>query len=82
VVNALTFAAASSRSNIIMTVEKNLEGGSEASISLHQTACNNSEEPNRRLELYRTASLLPPPDGGLTAWLQVLSGFIVFFNTW
>lgn len=24
----------------------------------------------------------PPPDGGLTAWLQVVAGFVVFFNTW
>ena len=24
----------------------------------------------------------PPPDGGLTAWLQVASGFVIFFNTW
>ena len=24
----------------------------------------------------------PPPDGGLTAWLQVLAGFFIFFNTW
>ncbi|KAK3702446.1 hypothetical protein LTR37_014912 [Vermiconidia calcicola] len=24
----------------------------------------------------------PPPDGGLQAWLQVLAGFCLFFNTW
>lgn len=24
----------------------------------------------------------PPPDGGLKAWLQVLGGFMLFFNTW
>jgi len=24
----------------------------------------------------------PPPDGGLTAWLQVLGGYFLFFNTW
>jgi hypothetical protein len=24
----------------------------------------------------------PPPDGGTTAWLQVLGGFFLFFNTW
>lgn len=24
----------------------------------------------------------PPPDGGLTAWLQVLAGYFLFFNTW
>jgi hypothetical protein len=24
----------------------------------------------------------PPPNGGTTAWLQVLGGFFLFFNTW
>ncbi|EME42369.1 MFS transporter-like protein [Dothistroma septosporum NZE10] len=24
----------------------------------------------------------PPPDGGTTAWLQVLAGYFLFFNTW
>ena len=24
----------------------------------------------------------PVPDGGLTAWLQVVGGFMLFFNTW
>jgi len=24
----------------------------------------------------------PPPNGGMTAWLQVLGGFFLFFNTW
>jgi hypothetical protein len=24
----------------------------------------------------------PPPDGGLTAWLQVLGGYFLFMNTW
>ena len=24
----------------------------------------------------------PPPNGGLKAWLQVLGGFMLFFNTW
>ncbi|KAK4892374.1 hypothetical protein LTR27_009208 [Elasticomyces elasticus] len=24
----------------------------------------------------------PPPDGGLDAWLQVLGGYFIFFNTW
>lgn len=23
-----------------------------------------------------------PPDGGLTAWLQVLGAFFMYFNTW
>jgi hypothetical protein len=24
----------------------------------------------------------PPPNGGTKAWLQVLGGFFLFFNTW
>lgn len=24
----------------------------------------------------------PPPDGGLRAWLQVVSGFMLYFNSW
>lgn len=24
----------------------------------------------------------PPPDGGLTAWLQVVGAFFLFFNSW
>lgn len=28
------------------------------------------------------ASVGPPPNGGLTAWLQVLAGFLLFFNSW
>jgi hypothetical protein len=24
----------------------------------------------------------PPPNGGLVAWLQVLGGFFIFFNSW
>ena len=23
-----------------------------------------------------------PPNGGLTAWLQVVAAFFIFFNTW
>jgi hypothetical protein len=23
-----------------------------------------------------------PPNGGLTAWLQVLGGYFIFFNSW
>lgn len=28
------------------------------------------------------ASLPRAPDGGLQAWLQVLGGFFIYFNTW
>lgn len=29
-----------------------------------------------------TSGSLPPPNGGLVAWLQVAAGFVLFFNTW
>lgn len=28
------------------------------------------------------ADLPKAPDGGLQAWLQVLGGFLIYFNTW
>ncbi|PYH75101.1 MFS monocarboxylate transporter [Aspergillus vadensis CBS 113365] len=28
------------------------------------------------------AVIPPPPDGGLTAWLQVVGAFLLFFNSW
>jgi hypothetical protein len=29
-----------------------------------------------------TPTYEPPPNGGLTAWLQVVGSFFLFFNTW
>ena len=29
-----------------------------------------------------SSSSEPPPNGGLKAWLQVVGGFVLFFNTW
>lgn len=47
-------------------------GGSRSSI----------EDAELQLQLEKTVSLAPPPDGGIVAWLQVLACFILFFNTW
>lgn len=33
-------------------------------------------------ESVKPAGPPPPPNGGLTAWLQVAGGFMIFFNTW
>lgn len=42
-----------------------------------------NEDPEEyQLQLEKTASVSPPPDGGLVAWLQVLAAFFIFFNTW
>ncbi|KPI44807.1 putative transporter MCH4 [Cyphellophora attinorum] len=41
-----------------------------------------SLEENMHNPIAYWASYGPPPDGGLQAWLQVLAGFSIFFNTW
>lgn len=53
--------------------------GSEADTAFSQ------EKPNG--DALRQAGIDPPlpptaPDGGSRAWLQVLGGFIIYFNTW
>lgn len=35
-----------------------------------------------KVELSPSKNIGGPPNGGLTAWLQVLGGFMLFFNTW
>ncbi|KAF2179128.1 MFS general substrate transporter [Zopfia rhizophila CBS 207.26] len=32
--------------------------------------------------LQNAAPLSPPPDGGVSAWVQCAAGFCIFFNTW
>lgn len=49
------------------------------------TAYNSQEKPNHVSQ--QQTELDPPappiaPDGGSRAWLQVLGGFIIYFNTW
>jgi hypothetical protein len=80
--NTFSFSNDSGQYNLKMEEKGILESALQGSRSLQQAARDTLELPTSRLELYRTASLLPPPDGGLTAWLQVLSGFLIFFNTW
>lgn len=38
------------------------------------------EEPPQGAEKFEDQG--PPPNGGLTAWLQVLGSFFLFFNSW
>ncbi|KAK5115580.1 hypothetical protein LTR62_001239 [Meristemomyces frigidus] len=44
--------------------------------SLHQQSTQYAPAPSK------PAGPGPPPDGGTTAWLQVLGGYFLFFNTW
>ncbi|KIW13186.1 hypothetical protein PV08_08373 [Exophiala spinifera] len=50
---------------------------------------NNNEQTSvpisqrqRDPEIERANTISGPPDGGLQAWLQVVGGFMLFFNTW
>jgi MFS family permease len=47
-----------------------LESSSTQKINLEDPKVSNPTVPS------------PPPDSGLIAWLQVVAGFIIFFNTW
>lgn len=41
------------------------------------------KEQNTDMEAPNAAPVAsPPPDGGLTAWMQVLAGHLIVFNTW
>lgn len=41
-----------------------------------------SDEATKEAEPSKPAGPPPPPNGGLVAWLHVLGGFMLFFNTW
>lgn len=43
---------------------------------------SNSQVSIPELEKAQTQPIIPPPDVGLRAWLQVLCGFILMLNTW
>ncbi|ROV95040.1 hypothetical protein VPNG_09493 [Cytospora leucostoma] len=43
---------------------------------------NHSEIENSNKSPAPTSGPPPPPNGGLLAWLQVASGFLLFFSTW
>ena len=42
-----------------------------------QAALVNEKEDNQLVE-----EANKPPNGGLTAWMQVVAAFFIFFNTW
>lgn len=57
--------------------EKNV-GESDRSAPLDNT----SDEVTKDAEPAKPTGPPPPPNGGLVAWLHVLGGFMLFFNTW
>ena len=48
----------------------------EAEVNLH------SQEENEAAAIAKPTVHSPPPDGGLVAWLHVLGGVMLFFNSW
>ena len=53
--------------------------------NLNNNSTNNEKTPDAESNLPPPPQKPPggpPPNGGLTAWLQVLGGFFLFFNTW
>lgn len=48
-----------------------------------QNKVQNADDPETKSTMPpKTPQPVPPPDGGLVAWLQVAAGFMIFFNTW
>lgn len=43
---------------------------------------DNDMETSQPLTATSVSGIPTPPNGGLTAWLQILGGFFVYFNTW
>lgn len=63
-------------------IYQNSEKGYDSPPSLHNDA-HSLESPSVDKDLTPPAQVPPPPpNGGLLAWLQVLGGFMLFFNTW
>ena len=61
-----------SRSHTESTLEEALDA--EANIT--------PEEANQPSVVEKSNDPGPPPDGGLTAWVQVAGSFFLFFNSW
>ncbi|KAK8085325.1 major facilitator superfamily domain-containing protein [Apiospora hydei] len=74
-----------------MTTESNEMSGGEkkaAAPDASQTTLENGQQTNPDIESAPPAPAQPQagpppaPNGGITAWLQVLGAFMIFFNSW
>jgi hypothetical protein len=78
-------------------LEKNIEADGDKGIEVRSPASSRdshdlientlpTEAPSREKHgppiISTTTTINPPPNGGLTAWLQVAGSFFLFFNTW
>ena len=74
-----------------MDTEKGLDQGRQSSLMTHDQG-EESEMSKSDSQMQKEAPKGPPPmmgppggpppNGGLLAWLQVIGGFMLFFNTW
>ena len=64
------------------TLAENHDASQEKYAEAGQEKESRSEQPTEKPTLPTPATAGPPPNGGLTAWLQVVGGFSLFFNTW
>uniref|UniRef100_A0A0B7JZC5 Major facilitator superfamily (MFS) profile domain-containing protein n=1 Tax=Bionectria ochroleuca TaxID=29856 RepID=A0A0B7JZC5_BIOOC len=71
------------RDNMESSDEQTINGNNNT--QTFEKNVSDSENPNMGPPLVRDAppaAPSPPPDGGLAAWLHVVGGFMIFFNTW
>ena len=64
------------------TLAENHDASQEKAVEAEQEKESQPEKATGKRSLPTPAAAGPPPDGGLTAWLQVAGGFSLFFNTW
>jgi hypothetical protein len=57
--------------------EKSSTPPSAVQMSEHDASETEKQQPSKPVDIPSQ-----PPDGGLTAWLQVVGAFFLFFNSW
>ncbi|EED17728.1 monocarboxylate transporter, putative [Talaromyces stipitatus ATCC 10500] len=64
------------------TVNEANENRETESPSANKESETNNTFDAPKSEVAKPPAPPPPPDGGLSAWLQVVGAFVIFFNTW
>lgn len=66
----------------------NTEAATGSETTIVTTPCDPSNKSEHQEKAALDSPIIPSsgppkaPDGGLQAWLQVLGGFLIYFNTW